>query len=204
MPKHNAPKINWAPISTRIADIVERLTEQNFCIDVAERILRHLQSGLIWRNDLNQPVISAFWSKETLEHFKLNNFKPLLEREVYIESNDYSYLNLTEMNTNNIKSGETTYVVDLLFDTTDTKRGEDLNTWISINQDFKESLRSKWMADVLAYWIKEDRLVTRKKKMPKLDEYWNYEDYVRMTRVWDPELNISIVFITGTYDLYKN
>jgi hypothetical protein len=58
------------------------------------------------------------------------------------------------------------------------------------------------MADVLAYWIKEDRLVTRKKKMPKLEEYWNYEDYIKLTRVWDPELNIFIVFITGTYDLY--
>lgn len=202
MPKHNAPKINWALISTRIAGIVERLTEQNFCIDIAERILRELQSGLIWRNDLNQPVISAYWSKEVLQHFKLNDFKPLIEREVYIESNFYSYLNLTEMNTNNIKSGGTTYVVDLLFDTTDRKRGEDLNTWISINQDFKDSLRNKWMADVLAYWIKEDRLVTRKKKMPKLEEYWNYEDYIKLTRVWDPELNIFIVFITGTYDLY--
>jgi hypothetical protein len=202
MPKHNAPKINWTNINARITGIVEKITEQNFCIDVAHRILLELRRGLAWRNDLNLPVISSYWSRETMEHFKLNDYKPLLEREVFIDANYYSYLNLTETNKNNASSGETTYVVDLISDTTDTKRGDDLDTWMVINQDFQDNLKDLWMKDVLSYWIKEDKLVTRKKKVIKLEEYWNYEDYIYMIRVWDPELNIKIIFIVGTYDKY--
>lgn len=201
MLKHNAAKINWAPISARIAVINERITEQNFCIDVAHRIFNELRKGLEWRNDLNIPVMSAYWAKETSEHFKLNNYT-LQEREVFIEAAYYSYQNITEVYRNNVSTGETTYVVDLIAGTTDEKRGEDLDVWITQNHDFKEELKHLWMKNVLSLWIKEDKLVTRKKKTIKLEDYWNYEDYIYQIRVWDPELNINIIFIAGTYDNY--
>lgn len=201
MAKSNAPKINWAPINARIAGIAEKVTEQNFCLDVAHRIFSELKLYLDRRNDLNLPVISAYWAKETLEHFKLNDYKPLLDREVFIESNYYSYMNLSEMKDVSAKTGEATYVIDLISDSTDTKKGEDLVDWMSINQSFQNELRNIWKQDVLSYWIKEDKLVTRK-KVVKLEDYWKVEDYLYLIRVWDPELNIKIVFIVGTYDNY--
>lgn len=197
-------KINWVNIQGRVNTIVERLTEQNFSIDIAHRLYQTLAKGLQHRNDLNLPVISAYWAKQILEHHKLNDFSISSPDSVLIEENYYSYLNLTELIRNNALTGNITYVVDFITDSTDLKEGEDLDEWIVNNDFFQDALKSIWMNNLVSEWISENKLTTRKKKTIRLEDYWNYEDIIYMIRIWDPELNIWIVFLLGTYDNYVN
>jgi hypothetical protein len=193
--------INWANIQSRIVLIAERIKEQNFCIDIAHILYIKLIAGLAHRNDLNLPVISAYWSKQILEHHKLNNYD-IDANAVLIEENYYSYLNITELVSSNARTGNITYIVDFITDSTDLKSGEDLDEWIANNDFFQDQLKNIWINKVASEWISEGRLVTRKKKAIKLEDYWNYEDFIYTIRVWDPELNIWIIFLLGTYDNY--
>ena len=193
--------INWANIRTRVAVLAEKLTEQNFCLDVAHSLYKKIQDGLTHRNDLNIPVIAAYWARYIFDLYKLNDFE-INSSAVLIEENYYSYLNLTEVIRNNATTGNITYVVDFITDSTDLKTGDDIDEWVLSNDFFRDALKSIWMNSVSAHWIQEERLVTRKKKIVKLEDYWNYEDYIRTIRVWDQELNIVIIFILGTYDNY--
>ncbi len=193
--------INWANIQSRINRVVEQLTKQNFCIDVGYALLEKLQKGLRYRNDINVPVIAAYWAKHILNHYELNNH--LIESgAVLIEENYYSYLNITELLKSNATTGNTTYVVDFITDSTDLKEGEDLDEWVLTNDFFRDALKAVWMTQVASAWISDNKLVTRKKKAIKIEDYWNYEDYIYTIRVWDPELNIIIVFLLGTYNNY--
>ena len=193
--------INWSNIRSRVAGIVEKLTEQNFRIDVASELYQKFKAALAHRNDLNLPVLGAYWAQQLLDHYRLNDFD-IDAKGVLVEVNYYSYLNLKELTKNMALSGTTTYVVDLITDSTDLKKGEDLDNWLLNNGFFEDTLKAKWMNNVAAHWIQEGRLVMRKKKIVKLEDYWNYEDYIYTIRVWDQELNIVVVFICGTYDTY--
>lgn len=194
-------KINWVNIRSRIAHLTERLTEQNFCIDIAHKLYKELNIGLKHRSDINTPVIASYWAKQILEHYKLNDFD-ITASAVLIEQNYYSYLNITDMIKNNAISGVTTYIVDLITDSTDLKEGEDMDEWVLANDFFRDTLKSIWMTQVAGIWISENKLVTRKQKTVRIEDYWNFEDYIYTIRVWDPELNIIIVFLLGTYDNY--
>ena len=199
-----ATKINWANIQGRVNTIVERLTEQNFSIDVAHRLYETLTKGLQHRNDLNLPVISAYWAKQLLEHHKLNDFSISSPDSVLIEENYYSYLNLMELIKNNAVTGNISYIVDFITDSTDLKEGEDMDEWVMNNDFFQDALKSIWMNNLVSEWIIDDKLTTRKKKTIRLEDYWNYEDIIYIIRIWDPELNIWIIFLLGTYDNYVN
>jgi hypothetical protein len=193
--------INWTNVQSRIAQIAERIKEQNFCIDIATILYQKFIPALSHRNDLNLPVISAYWSKQILDHHKLNDFD-INPDAVLIEENYYSYLNITELVASNARTGNITYIVDYITDSTDLKEGEDLDEWMTANDFFQDTLKDIWTNKVAAEWIKEGRLITRKKKSIKLEDYWNYEDYIYTIRVWDQELNIWIIFLLGTYDNY--
>ncbi len=194
--------INWAHIQSRVNNLVGRLTEQNFSIDIAHRLYEILTRGLAHRNDLNLPVISAYWAKQILEHHKLNDFSISSPDSVLIEENYYSYLNLTEQIKNNAVTGNITYVIDFITDSTDLKEGEDMDEWVIDNDFFQDAIKSIWMNNVASMWITENKLVTRKKKTIRLEDYWNYEDFIYTIRIWDPELNIWIIFLLGTYNNY--
>ena len=196
-------KINWAHIKRRIDDLEERIREQNFSIDIAYRLFQRLGEGLSHRTDLNVPVIAAYWARQILDHHKLNDFDISSPDSVLIDEEYYSYLNLIEQIKNNATSGNTTYIVDFITDSTDLKQGEDMDEWIINNDFFQDALKAVWMNDVAPEWILEDKLVTRKKKSVKLEDYWNYEDFIFTIRIWDPELNIWIIFLLGTYNDYK-
>lgn len=194
--------INWANIQPRIDSLVQRITEQNFTIDVAHILYTKLSAGLAHRNDLNIPVIAAYWAKQILDYHKLNDFDITSTDSVLIEENYYSYLNLAEQIKNNTVTGSVTYIVDFITDSTDLKKGDDMEEWLNDNDFFQDALKAVWMNIVAAIWIDEDKLVTRKKKAINLQGYWNYEDYIFTIRVWDPELNIWIIFLLGTYNNY--
>ena len=203
MAKKTSGGINWAGIQGRVNSIIERLTEQNFSIDVAHKLYEKLTKGLAHRNDLNLPVISAYWAKQILEHHKLYDFSIASAGSVLIEENYYSYLNLTEQIRNNASTGNMTYVVDFITDSTDLKEGEDMDEWVVDNDFFRDAIKSIWMNNVASEWIMSDQLITRKqRKSIKLESYWNYEDFIYTIRIWDPELNIWIIFLLGTYDNY--
>lgn len=193
--------INWNNIKSRIAGIVEKLTEQNFRIDVAHRLFEKIQYGLKWRSDVNIPVIAAYWSEYIFQHYKLNDYEMHVDA-VLLEEEYYSYLNILDLLTASAATNTTTYIVDFITDSTDLKRGEDLDSWVTGNVFFKDALKAIWMNDVLSHWISENKLVTRKKKVIRLEDYWNHEDYIYTIRVWNPELNIIIVFLLGTHDKY--
>lgn len=193
--------INWANIRARIANLQERITEQNFRIDIASELYQKFKKALAHRNDLNLPVIGAHWGQQLLDHYKLNDYD-IDSKGVLIEVNYYSYLNLKELTKNIALTGVNTYVVDLITDSTDVKKGEDLDNWLLSNGFFEDTLKAKWMNNIASLWISEGRLVTRKKKIVRLEDYWNYEDYIYTIRVWDQELNIIVIFLCGTYDMY--
>ena len=193
--------INWSNIKARIAGIVEKLTEQNFRIDVAHTLLQKIQYGLSWRSDVNIPVIAAYWAEYIFQHHKLNNFEMKVDA-VLFEEEYYSYINILDLVNKGASTGTTTYIVDFITDSTDLKRGEDIDDWVIHNDFFKDAMKAIWMTDVLGHWIAENRLVTRKRKVIRLEDYWNYEDYIYTIRVWNPELNIIIVFLLGTHDKY--
>jgi hypothetical protein len=199
--KQNNTQINWTNVQSRISKLKERLIEQNFCIDIAYRLFILLEKGLRHRNDLNIPVISAYWAKHILDHYTLNNLT-VDSSAVLIEENYYSYLNINDMLSANAVTGNTTYIVDLIADSTDIKRGEDMDEWVLGNSFFTESLKDVWMKSVVSEWISDGKLVTRKKKTIRLEDYWNHEDYIYTIRVWDEELNIIVIFLLGTYNDY--
>lgn len=194
-------KINWNNILSRVIGLAKSLAEQNFRIDIGHNLYTRFRDALTRRNDLNLGVISSYWAKHTLDHYLLNNFI-IDANEVFIEEHYYSYINLLEMSENNVKGNTSTFVVDFITDTTDLKTGEDLEQWLSSNDEFEDAMKAIWMNKVLPYWIKEDKLVTRKSKTINIEHYWKNEDYIYTIRVWDSDFNIMVVFLLGTYDNY--
>jgi len=194
-------KINWNNILSRVINLAKSLAEQNFRIDVGHNLYTRFRDALSRRNDLNLGVITSYWAKHVLDHYLLNNFI-IDANEVFIEEHYYSYINLLEMSENNVKGNTTTFIVDFITDTTDLKTGEDLEQWLSSNDVFEDNMKAIWMNKVLAYWIQEGKLVTRKSKTINIEHYWKNEDYIYTIRVWDSDFNIMVVFLLGTYDNY--
>ena len=79
-----------------------------------------------------------------------------------------------------------------------------MDEWVISNDFFQDALKSIWMNNLVSEWIIDNKLTTRKKKTIRLEDYWNYEDIIYTIRIWDPELNIWIIFLLGTYDNYVN
>lgn len=193
--------INWANIRARIDGIIQKLKEQHFRFDVAGIIMQKLFNGLQRRSDLHLGVISAYWANFIYDHYVLNSFN-IDPDAVLFEENYYSYLNLSDLSLANRQSGTTTYIVDLITDTTDLKSGEELDTWLSANDTFKDALRQIWLQRVAPMYISEGLLVTRKMKTIRINDYWRHESIIYTLRIWDEELNIMVIFLLGTYDNY--
>jgi hypothetical protein len=143
--------------------------------------------------------VSVYWGNE-IKHLWLREGYPLQDRTVFIDENYYSYLNLVEIAEQTAKHGHTPKVIDYITDSTDLKTGEDLDDWLTYNDPFKDAIQELWIDDLVDIWIAEGKMKDYKGADPS--NYWNYEDYLKMVTVWDPDLNQIVIFITGTYGDY--
>lgn len=196
-------KITWPDVVSELKVVKSQLAEQNFWIDVSYRLYQILKNKTAHRKDLNIPAISTYWGNHILQHYILNDYDLKLNA-VFFELEYYSYLNLIEIIESNAKIGQTTYIVDLITDSTDVKTGDDLEEWGDENSFFKDAMKDLWNEEMLEIWQDKDMLVTRKKKDINLESYWNYEDYIFMLTVFDPELNAVVIFLLGTFSDYMN
>lgn len=190
-------KIDWDKILIQIRELKELLNDQNYCIDLSYKFLSTIKPGVSHRPELNPAVISAYWSREFLEHDKLNSY-PLDPNAIYIETDYYSYLNLLELRDNAYKLGESIYVVDLIADTTDVKSGIDIEDWFDDNGDFENTMQDLWDSEILSVWQNENKLITKKNTVT-FSQYWKNEEYIYQMRVYDSAGKPKLVILLGTY-----
>jgi len=190
-------KIDWDKILIQIKELKELLNDQNYCIDLSYKFLSTIKPGVSHRPELNPAVISAYWSREFLEHDKLNSY-PLDPNAIYIETDYYSYLNLLELRDNAYKLGESIYVVDLIADTTDVKSGIDIEDWFDDNGDFENTMQDLWDDEILSIWQNENKLITKKNTVT-FSQYWKNEEYIYQMRVYDSAGKPKLVILLGTY-----
>lgn len=190
-------KIDWDQILIQIKELKELLNDQNYCIDLSYKFLSTIKPNITHRPELNPAVISAYWSKEFLEHDKLNSYA-LDPNAIYIETDYYSYLNLLELRDNSYRLGESIYVLDLIADTTDVKSGIDIEDWFDDNGDFENTMQDLWDSEILSVWQNEKKLITKKNTI-SFSQYWKNEEYIYQMRVYDSAGKPKLVILLGTY-----
>ena len=190
-------KIDWGKVLIQIKELKELLNDQNYCIDLSYKFLSTIKPSVTHRPELNPAVISAYWSREFLEHDKLNGY-PLDPNAIYIETDYYSYLNLLDLRSNAYALGESIYVVDLISDTTDVKSGLDIEDWLDDNFDFEASMQQLWNDEILSVWQQEHKLITKKNTI-SFSQYWKNEEYIYQMRVYDSAGKPKLVILLGTY-----
>lgn len=194
-------RIDWNKILIQVRQLKELLNDQNYCIDLSYKFYSNIQPNITHRPELKPAVISAYWSREFLEHDKLHGY-PINPNAIYIESDYYSYLNLLELRDNSYKLGESIYVVDLIADTTDLKSGQDIEDWFDDNIDFENTLQELWDDQMLQIWIAENKLITKKNTI-SFSQYWKNEEYIYQMRVYDSAGKPKLVILLGTYVDYR-
>lgn len=177
------------------------MVEQNFCIDLAHNLFSKISQNIKHRPEINAPAISAYWSKEFLEHHNLNSY-PLDADNIYIELDYYSYLNLDEFRQISYKSGTPIYIVDLITDSTDVKSGMVIDDWFDENEEFKGSMQELWDSGLADIWHREGKLLT-KKNTYNYSHYWNFEQFIYQLRVYDGSGKPMLVILLGTYSDYN-
>lgn len=192
-----AKRIDWNKVLIQVRQLKELLAEQNYCIDLAYKFYSKINPNLSHRPELKPAVISTYWSREFLEHDKLNGY-PLDPDAIYIETDYYSYLNLLELRNNVISLGESIYVVDLITDTTDIKSGQNIEDWFDDNEDFQNNMQELWNDQMLSIWINENKLMS-KKSTTNFSQYWKNEEYIYQMRVYDSAGKPKLVILLGTY-----
>lgn len=193
-------RINWAKILIQIKELKELLNDQNYCIDLSYKFYSTIKPNISHRPEINSAVISAYWSKEFLEHDKLNSY-PLDPNAIYIETEYYSYLNLLELRDVAYRLGESIYIVDLMVDTTDIKSGQDIEDWLDDNDDFQNNMQELWDDEILSIWQGENKLITKKNTID-FRHYWKNEEYIYQMRVYDSAGKPKLVILLGTYADY--
>lgn len=194
-----ARRISITALRAKIAELQKDVQRYNFYIDLSFKLYQYFLKYLDHKPDVNKKVLAAYWGLEVMAIWEAKKW-PLYAREVFIELEYYSFLNLIELENNAAAGGYNVQISDFIFDTTPLKEGDDLGEWMLTNDDFRENMRAHWVDEIMDIWQSKGWL--HHKKGANLENYWSYEDYIFMIRVMDYELNPIWIGLLGTYSDY--